>query len=286
MTYDIDHATCSVRMRAFVAGDLDDRTAAAVTRHLESCSDCAAELRSVSLLLDAPAPLTADERSAIHSELDARTSGSVPGPASLRRSSRPRLRMAPVLAAAAVLVLLAVAAPFVLTGTVPSSEDEEAAGAGGGAAAETSGQTGRVAKEDAPLAPDASGGVRFDASGRDLSRAALRRMGRAASVTGGSSFTTSDVGETARLAEKSTSRLVREAPVDVADQVDECVETVLGQGPVVPVHGAVGTLEGREVVVVVFARATKRDGLDGYQVWAWPIGSCDAPVSFQAGRAP
>jgi hypothetical protein len=280
MTRNIDHATCSARMRAFIAGDLDERTAAAVARHLQSCGECTEEHRAVALLLDDPAPLTAEERDALHAAVDAIAGVPVVGPTS---GSWTR-RLAPALAAAALLAVLAVAAPFVLSGSDRSSMD--AGGGAGGSTAENAGGAASAAKEDAPSSSDElTHGLRFDASGRDLSRAALRRMGRRASTEPATWISSGAPRDAARLADRLTSRLIREAPANVADQVDECVETVLSRGPAVPVRGAIGTLEGTEVVVVAFARKTGRGAFDGYQVWAWPRGSCDAPVSFQAGRA-
>jgi hypothetical protein len=281
MTYDLDHATCSARLRAFVAGELDDRTAAAVARHVESCTECAHERRAVALLLDEPAPLTADERSSLHAALDAGSRGRAPA-ASTRAWNR---RLAPALAAAAILALVAVAAPFLVTGGGPGGGDAGAGGGAGGSATETAEGTARSAMESAaPSSPDtATPRPRFDASGGELSRTGLRRMGRKASAANSVSFLT---GDSAKLADRLTSRLVREAPARVADQVGECIETVLREGRAVPVRGASGTLDGTEVVVVAFARRRSTgEGVDrAYQVWAWPRGSCDAPVSFQAGR--
>lgn len=282
MTYDIDHATCSARMRALVAGDLDDRTAAAVARHIESCHECSAEHRAVRLLLDDPAPLTSDERTALHAAVDARAAASVSRP-SHRSWGR---RLAPALAAAVVLVLVAVAAPFVLTGSDQEATDAFGQRAGGGSAAETAGGAAHVEKDEARSSTDGPlAGLRFDASGGDLTRAGLRRMGRRASAAG-STWVTIAGADPEWVAGKLTSRLARAAPAAVAEQVQECVDTVLSEGRTVPVHGAIGTLEGTEVVVVAFARATDRGTLGGYQVWAWPRGSCDTPVSFQAGRVP
>jgi hypothetical protein len=281
MTYDLDHATCSARLRAFVAGELDDRTAAAVARHVESCTECAHERRAVALLLDEPAPLTADERSGLHAALDAGSAGRAAA-ASPRAWNR---RLAPALAAAAILALVAIAAPFLVTGGDSGGSDAGAGGGAGRSTAETERGTARSAMENAtPSSPDmATSRPRFDASRDELSRAGLRRMGRKASAAGTVSFLT---GDSARLADRLTSRLVREAPARVADQVGECIETVLSQGRAIPVRGASGTLDGTEVVVVAFTRSRSSGGdVDrAYQVWAWPRGSCDAPVSFQAGR--
>jgi hypothetical protein len=281
MTQDIDHTTCSARLRAYVAGALDDRTAAAVARHLESCPQCAGERRAVALLQHEPAPLAPEERARLHAAVrDSRRA---------RPAATPtwRRRLAPALAAAAVLVALAVGAPFVLSGGGRSGLD---AGGGGGATGDTAEgraqpdqPAARAAAESAGLTATAAR-PRFDASAGALSRARLRRMAGQVPLE---RVTTDSVEEVQRLGEELADRLVRQAPPQVAGQVRECVEVVLRNSPAaLPVRGAAGKLDGSDVVVVAFARgAGGRGALDGYQVWAWPQGSCDAPVSFQAGRA-
>jgi hypothetical protein len=199
-----------------------------------------------------------------------------------------RRRLAPALAAAAALALFAVGAPLILTGGQDGGL-EEGGGAGAGGSADTGRATnqlsgGTSAESGAGGTAPSAARARFDPSAGALSPAVLRRMGRSVFLTRTTSSASEDV---ARLGEALATRLVRRAPSEVADQVQECVAVVRRQSPgALPVHGAAGTLEGREVVVVAFARGRGgRGALDGYQVWAWPRGSCEAPVSFQAGRA-
>jgi hypothetical protein len=284
MAQDIDHTTCSARLRAYVAGKLDDRTAASVARHLESCPHCAEERRAVALLHEEPPPLTPDDRARLHAAVREEVSGR--GRAGQARSWRRRL--APALAAAAALAVLAVGAPLVLTGSQDSAlEAGRGAGDAGGADSSTESDQlagGAGAERGAARTSESAPRPRFDPSAGALSPAVLRRMGRNVPRARSTSFASEDA---AAIGEELSARLVRQAPPEVADQIEECVEVVRRQSPgVLPVHGAAGTLEGTEVLVVAFVRGRGgRGALDGYQVWAWPRGSCDAPVSFQAGRA-
>jgi hypothetical protein len=281
MAQDIDHTTCSARLRAYVAGDLDDRTAASVARHLESCPHCAEERRAVALLHDEPPSLTPAERARLHAAVWEGLSGR--GRAGLARSWRRRL--APALAAAAALAVLAIGAPLVLTGSQDNApEAGGGAGGGGGADTITESAEGAGAESEAARTSASAPRPRFDPSAGALSPTVLRRMGRDVPLALSTSYASEDV---AALGEEFSARLVRQAPPEVADQIQECVQVVRRQSPgALPVHGAAGTLEGAEVLVVAFVRGRGGRGApDGYQVWAWPRGSCDAPVSFQAGRA-
>jgi hypothetical protein len=289
VTPDLDHATVSAHLRDHVAGGLDDATAAAVEAHLATCPECEAERRAVTALgREAPEPMSELERARLHAGVSAAT-GAALGAAARRAPRRRRwgARLAPALAAAAVLVV-------VLGGALLLQGDGSGGQGGRGAIAPEGAAPGRIAggSEGGGAGGTARGAdlqfgaplPRFEARTRRADLADLRRLGR----TGGS-FVAVKQGQAgagrAGLEKRSLERLARTAPEALASDVRECGRRVIESrpDPVVAAYGAVVELEGRRALVLGFAYGPGAR-LERFMLWAWPLGECATPLSYQAGR--
>jgi Putative zinc-finger len=290
MTTAIDHATCSARLRDYVAGSLGDDDARAVEAHLQGCAECASELRAVVALAGSTAsPSAAEPARPLSTPERARLRHAVASELGLSGELRPlratsaggwRGRLAPALAAAALIAVAAVAGGYLVNQTSGAGSSRAALerSAGGGSSAEAG------KPEAAPAEPDASHDASFHRVG-DLSPARLRNIGRESLATGPR---LAGAAGTPGRAEQLAKELSVAAPPEVAGQVRECVAAVRAQTHgALPVYAARGRLAGRPVLVVSFVQgAPDRPSDARYRVYAWPAGSCSAPVTQTTGTTP
>jgi hypothetical protein len=166
-------------------------------------------------------------------------------------------------------------------------------GAGGTGEAAESGRASPARRDDAgkrvPKSNQSlqlsSAKPRFDAAAGPVSAEGLRRLGRTG-LQFQAAAATYTPAEADRLAEPFTSELVTAAPADLTDQLRDCIDEVLAKdASLLPVYAAEGELDGRPVLITGFARSPDgSERLDHYEVWAWPQGSCAAPLSVGSGR--
>jgi hypothetical protein len=301
MTPSIDHATCSARLGAYLAGRLGPSEAAEVERHLQVCRDCGDERRALAILQGLEVdPLTDSERARLHAAVEAAVAAR-PGAASLDQRLRWRARLAPALAAAAVFVVLAVGAAYVFTAGGQGAQVGAGGEAGGAqdAGSSAGGRAGRkaaaprqAAKESDQAAPGGRAALesrfalvpRFDPSVGSLSPVRLRRIGRRSPVFRAAADTYT-VRDADRLGDDFVSRLAEQAPPEVAAQLQSCAASVDAVRPrALAVYAAVGRLENRKTLVVGFIRPERGSNrLNGYEIRAWRQGSCDAILELQEG---
>lgn len=98
-----------------------------------------------------------------------------------------------------------------------------------------------------------------------------------------------DTDDTARLRNDFVDRVAtsaaRRAGQAAADQVRDCAGVVLdGEATALPAFGALGRLDGRDVLVLGFAWSEGGSGsLDDYMLWTWRRGSCDSLTDYRTG---
>jgi hypothetical protein len=285
----LDHESVSSLLRAHVEGSLDDRVAAAVELHLVACRECEAERRALAALARADEPMTDLERARLRAAVRDAT-----GTSATRRRPRWGARVAATIAAAALLVVVVGAGALFLGSGGPADEGAAVDAPGGGGPAkqrfESAGKNAlrsrgeRVAAASSP--PPSAARPRFATTATRADVTQLRRVGRAGPpfVTYKQTYRAADAGP---LERRYLELLGRDAPADLRRQVGECGRRVLQSQdyPVVAAYGARVELEGRRTLVLGFAWAPGEQGrLDRFQLWAWPKGQCDTPVSYQAGR--
>jgi hypothetical protein len=297
-----DHARVSERLATFLSEELDDHEAEEIRAHLKDCSACSRELKALEALARAePAPLDDLERERLHRALRGAVaqrgaSGaaapvqSAPrspdrgeaSPSTTHERPRPadrRRRLAPALAAAALVLVGAVA---VATTGLMSGDDSGSDAALSGSADESAEQLDAAGdgadRRRLALKPS------FDPRAGELSRADLGRLGRS-SFDGASleSAYSNRSGNGGRL----VSRLAALAPREAVADVRRCTQAIRAErgSRLVPVRGALGTLDGVDVLVLGFLSAqgdSRR--LDRLDVWAWARGDCREPVAHTTER--
>lgn len=290
-TPSIDHESCSSLLRARALGRLDDGTRRAVDLHLQECDDCRLEERAVTALLKVPDERLSDvERGRLHDALES----AAPRTAALRRERRPphawRSKLAPALAAAAVLAVLAV-------GVAQLSGGGGAVSSGGSGGAVESRQNGPVPSSDhragsrGPAATAATpGGVGLPHSGPDPHFVAGPRALSSADVDHIALSSTPysrayDVADAARLGNDFLNRLAREAPASLRGDVLACGRSELAAGhDLLPVVATFGRVGGRDLVLVGFVGSPTPEpptrGLTSFEMLGWPPGSCRLPATF------
>lgn len=274
MTERIDHIACSSLLRPLVAGELDERSARAVRDHLESCELCRAELGAVrAVSADEGHTLTDVERTRLERDVLAATRR-LGTPSEGRSATRRHLwgqRLVPALAAAATLAVIAVGAANLLTGASDGG-DQGAAG--------LSVEPGPLEQGDGGADTEAASvGPRFLGDAGEIQEHELGRLA-AAGPRPPEGRDPGTLGAKARL-----DSLAARAPGDVAAQIRLCArEVVARRRLLLPTFAATGSITGRRVVVVGFTLGGK--GAGRYLVWAWPRGSCAAPVHVEMGSLP
>ncbi|MFN2490722.1 MAG: zf-HC2 domain-containing protein [Actinomycetota bacterium] len=270
----MDHTTCSALLSGYVAGKLEPRAAAAVAAHLGDCSGCSAELRALATMsATANDRLSARERSTLR----ARVAAAVGRAESLeqRRPERRRwrARLAPALGAAALVALVAVGAATVLTGGVGTGGSDaggvEEAGGGSAASDRPLESAGGPARPD----PGSASLPRFVDSG-ELNQDDLGRLGKEAAARLPLNRSLVNPRGPRRPLDVLAGRAPSQA---VAEQLRLCTGQVRPLGRLVPVLGATATVEGERALVVVYANERR------FEAWAWPEGSCGAPLARRAG---
>jgi anti-sigma factor RsiW len=316
----IDHERCSESLGAYLRDELDADTRRAVATHLAGCEECELELRGLTALTAEPAApdsLTDDERVALHRSLAASRSISAKTIAPARRS--PWARVAPALGAAALIVLgvfalvrldlqggddegdaagadraleeqaeplpateVEVGGPDIASNQPKALSDAAGEAAAGGAApAEEFGSV----DESRTAASRGAVAARFDPDAGSFDADDLRRY-----AANQSPFTVFPLSYRASDADAPLSRSYLESLAGAAPRIDDgtllrsCSEQVLQQDiPILPVYGAFGKLDGRDVLVLGFVYARNGE-LDRFRVWVWPRGDCDIPVLTQDGN--
>jgi len=318
----IDHERCSENLGAYLRGELHADTHRAVAAHLAGCEECELELRGLTALTAEPASpdsLTDDERVALHRSLAAARSVSAKTIAPARRS--PWARVAPVLGAAALVVLgvfaltrvdfqggddegdaagadraleeqaelpdteVEVGGPDIASGEPKALSDASAEAEGGGQAASAE-EFGSVDESrTAAFQGAAAVAARFDPDAGSFDADDLRRY-----AANQAPFTLFPLSYRASDADAPLSRSYLESLAGAAPRIDDgtllrsCGEQVLQQDiPILPVYGAFGKLDGRDVLVLGFVYARNGE-LDRFRVWVWPRGDCDIPVLTQDGN--
>ena len=284
---ELDHERCSELLGGFLEGSLEAEAARAVEQHLAGCAACRAERAALEALTGGEvAPMTADERAALHAAVGRATSEAEVVPlARPRASSASRgwaRRLAPALGAAALAALLAVGVATLGDGITGSDGD----------AGSASGAGGEGERVRTPLEAE-------EGSNADLAavRASPRWIGSLGAVTAAELKRRGQTTETglraqavadARLLAGSrlaavTKELAARAPPELENQIRSCVREVSKLGyTALPTFGAHAELEGRDVLVLGFAWTPEEGPLDRYMVWAFVEPSCDA-VSYHAG---
>jgi hypothetical protein len=301
MTPSLDHDSCSALLAAFTRHELDEPTADAVGRHLQSCDRCTQERRAVDALLATEVePLRTDERARlVAGVLDAvqrdRREGWDRQVAEHRQEARRpvrrrlRARGGGIFAAAATCVALAAGAVY-LGSAGSGGEAAHSSRAGGGAeSAERRAldgrDKGRATLEAAPGAGEAGGGgpaPTFSSIRSPLSERRLQSIGRGRRFrTYASSYAPEDV---VTIRDRLLAQLEAAAPAGARAQIRTCARTVLERFTALPAYAARARLHGRPVLVVGFATSDGAGALRRFQLWAWPRGSCDVPVVYLQGH--
>jgi hypothetical protein len=288
MTPSLDHDTCSQLLRAYLAGEAGD-DAPGVAAHLETCSRCREESAGLRMLLAPVEGMTPAERSHLRAEVARATwpesrprLEGVPsrGPTSERppdrttgspRSRLDRRRFAPLLSAAAAILL--VATGVILFQHLGGSSGETSYGAAApapnrpqanantGAKAQGAGPSSLVAPTFAPSLLSDIGQVESAASTRLPSfRAAY------------------DQAPAAQLAPGLLGRLADAAPTTLRSQVLECGHQVIDQpgSTALPAYGARVTVRGRPILALAFTTPDSPAGR--LEIDGWALGSCDQHV--------
>ena len=283
---ELDHDRCSELLPPFLAGELEDRQASAVERHLHACAGCREERRALQALATAAPPLTSSERTELHAAIERallESGDEVPVPASRTvgegRRRRWRSRLAPALGAAALLAAIAVGV-VQLGGLGTSSDRAESGAAGGGGEADQGASS--EERATSPQAASREAGPRWIGSLGAVTPDELSRKGARGREL---RFVAESFQALAARtkAQAFTDELVTRAPAGLGDSIRACVRQVTELGyTALPAFGARARLEGREVLVLGFAWTPARGALDRFMVWAFAGNTCD-PVSYQAG---
>ena len=320
---DLTHERCSEQLRPLLRGELDAQQAAAVRAHLETCPGCTEEFRGVERLLAGEVePLTELEQARLRRALEAADADLVrervvtPAVAAVRTEPAWRRRLAPVVGIAAALLLGLAGIAYLGSGgdddgadrAVGEMREEEGqidafGGAGGGGAPRprfevrrerlTTRDIARLGRRSSPLvmfarAYDAEDAEeladRFVADlAEEAAAAEPEAFGR-----GTRAMTEAAQNVDGEAAENQDAPAAASAPVAkdaAADTLQRCAAPVLERYPALPAYAAYARLNGRRVLLIGFVWTERSSGpLNRFMIWAWPIGSCDAPVAFQSGE--
>lgn len=321
--HEITHERCSELLREYLEGALEERAAASVAAHLESCDDCAAELAGLTALVAPVAELTPGERDELRRAVRA---GARPEPAPGRVIELPDRststarggRIAGALGAVAAVAALALGVAYLSGGAGTLRGDDEAGGAGMEAAApevgprpvfDASGEEASVAALEAQedgagdagveeenqaetfgTTEDSDGGERAVARrdflpGGRITRAHLLELGaRGEPFTGFAGAYSAPVE--ASVQQSFLDDLATAAPPDLRGQVRECGEEVMaGNNRVLPAYGADRRFRDEDVLVLGFVTSSTTEApLDGFLFFLWPRASCDFPVTSVGGQ--
>jgi hypothetical protein len=285
MSAPLDHDTCSQLLRAYLSGEAGD-DAPTVAAHLETCSQCREESAGLQMLLAPVEEMTPAERSHLHAEVARATrpesrsrvqavpsrapiSERPPGrPAGSARARIDRRRLAPLLSAAAAILLVA-------TGVVLFQHLEGSSGVAsyGSAAAPD-----RAAGRKTNTAPQAiHGGGSSSLAVPTFAPSLLSDVGqveRAASTRlplFRSAYAQTPV---AQLAPGLLGRLADTAPAALRSQVLECGHQVIDQpgSTALPAYGARVTVRGEPILALAFT--TPSSPAARLEIDGWALGSC------------
>jgi hypothetical protein len=176
-----------------------------------------------------------------------------------------------------------VGGPDIASNQPKALSDASAGAEGGGQAA--SAEEFESADESRAAAVRGAVAARFDPDAGSFDADDLRRY-----AANQSPFTLFPLSYRAADAEVPLGRSYLDSLAGAAPRIDDgtllrsCGEQVLQQDiPILPVYGAFGKLDGRDVLVLGFVYA-RNDALDRFRVWVWPRGDCDIPVLTQDGN--
>lgn len=299
MTTPIDHETCSELLRAYVLGEAGtDRPA--VAAHLEVCERCRTERSGLERLLAPIPPLTEAERSRIHfavrnagraessqapAELhavpdrDGDLMSGRPGTGSPQSQARQPRWIAPVLSAAAAVILIVSGIALLGHGVsgpsaLRTATDQGSGANGGGHEANTA-------------VPEAGAGPHFASSPLTGIHEVRRRATRTVQTLSGAYDR-----KAARhgLATGFLDQLAQRAPPSVRRQILGCGGEQLstaGSRALLPAYGAITSAGDKRSLVLVFASSGAGEARpSGFEIYAWPLGSCDVRPSHSSGKLP
>jgi hypothetical protein len=290
-----DHEHFSELLPAYLDEALDDREAAWMTAHRETCAECRSELTGLKALRADEDSLNEVERARLHRDVLHELGLMTGGPTS--KPSPWGQRAAQLLGVAATVVLLIGGIAY-LGGNVGGGDDSaETAGgdAGGDSAQDSDGDDGTTMESGAGgAAPDAlrtkdlpPPEATFESDLGTVEDRALKRIGRRSKP-----FTRfpGNVATTAvsEYRKPFLDDLVAQSTGDVSGQLRECATDVLSQLPSAVATYAAPARYGdppRPVLIIGFAYSFTEDGfLDQYQLWIYPRGSCDFPTNYIGGQ--
>jgi hypothetical protein len=286
MTPPLDHDTCSQLLRAYLAGEASD-VAPAIAGHLETCRQCREESAGLRMLLAPVDEMTPTERSQLRAEVaratraESRSLQAVPsrrptseGPDRATGSPRSRMdrrRFAPLLSAAAAILLIA-------TGVVLFQHL-------GGSSGRTS--FGSAAAPKGAPRGDANTGTKAQGVGPSFLAAPtfatsllsdLGQVEREASTRLPSFRSAYDGAPAAQLAPGLLGRLADAAPAALRSQVLECGHQVIDQpgSTALPAFGARVTVRGQPTLALAFTTPNSPAGR--LEIDGWALGSCEPRV--------
>jgi hypothetical protein len=298
MTSPMDHDTCSRLLRAYVTGEAGE-DAPAIAGHLQDCPQCQVERAGLEALMAPVEPLTEAERARLHAGVTAATRPPAtapsrlapvpaPGGSATRRppgrelrpsgpvdlGGRRRQRLAPVLSAAAAILL--VVSGIILFQHVGSGTNAPSAS---GANRAVHGP--QSARSQGGGKPGALTSVPLPAFRRGQLADIQQVQAQAAPLA--AAFARAYNGsQVQRLAPGFLNRLVQLAPLQHRAQVRQCGNGFLqtSGGTAIPLLASRTTADKTPVLAMAFASSsTTGEPLTRLIVTAWPLGSCSRPVA-------
>jgi hypothetical protein len=286
----IDHATCSQLLRAFLRGNAGP-DASSVEAHLQSCRQCRAERDIVEMLLTPVEPLTEAERARIHASVRAETGAGLAqtdsvvlsrsrrtfpmdrNPVGNARAQSRRAWLAPALSAAAIVLLIV--SGIVVASHFGSLKEADSLSAGGGAARGGAVQAPRDA-ERSGLTPHVFALAPLRGL-REVERRANSALVRLRLSSGRQQVVDQSAPALLR-------RVAEEAPPALRRQLLRCGRKAVSRdASLVPAYGAAVTIRAMPALALVFAAAVSPDQpVERFELFAWPLGSCQ-PLLHRSG---
>lgn len=309
MNSSITHERCSELLGDYVTGKLGSQERSLVDDHLAGCADCAAEREAlVALIAPEVQPLTEGERAELRAAVMG-AANAAPQPSEVLADERDavivplggwRSKATRYVGIAAMLAILAVG--FVYIGSIGTGGDEAGQGAQGGGAenevgqADSAGESGGGADDDSAerTAPatgealkDGQGGARtlnkgyfltsepgpvFEDDQGNLSLSALDELARRPVFRSFSEIFT--VRQARRSIDPSLAALAETVPPDLAEAIDDCGHTALGDlaDPGLAAYATTGRVEGRDSLVLGFVTGSR--SLNRYRFVTFQLEDC------------
>lgn len=320
----ISHERCSELLLPHLGGELAPEDAAAVERHLAGCESCARERSGITTLLaTSGGNLSEEERSRLRAALDPgalrHEALPTPGAPTRRRRRSPWERLAPVLGAAALAVVVAGGGYMVFSGSTggPSGETTGSAGENSGGSERRLEQ---ATKEAAPsrkprqeqdsndsadsrrsgsgfaaraLEPGPPPEPVFEARHASVTRRSLRKLADKAPFDAYSmAYSGTEAGELAgpflhRLAELAAARRSGGGEPGLRSaQIEACGRAVLrDRRGAVPAYATFASFDGRAAVILGFGYPSRTGGaLDSFILAVWERSSGAASIAPSCAR--